>query len=229
MMARTNADVLSGVVGMFMLLPSILSSWLLPDPARPAKKTTVADMIAANADYLAANWPVVLANAIVVGFGSLAVLTLLLNRDRPTVSASLRIALLALPLYLLANILQSLVAAAGLVAFIVPGLYLLARFICVAPVAAVEKQRNPIKILARSFAVTRGNGWRILFMMAVVLLVMTVISTALNTLFGLISTVLLPPDLARLLQTVVQSLCETALAIIVLLVSASIYRQAVAE
>jgi len=48
-------------------------------------------------------------SAIIVAFGSLALLALLIHRSRPTVAEALRIALFALPAYVLANLLQSMI------------------------------------------------------------------------------------------------------------------------
>jgi hypothetical protein len=222
-MLRANMEVVTAVAGMFILLPGILSGWFLPEPPPAKPKASLNELIDINAAYITEHWPAMLASALCVSFGSLALLALLLHRTRPTVSEALKIGGSSLPSYILANLLQSFLVVAGLFFFLVPGLYLIARFICVAPVAAVEAERNPLAIVARSFAVTRGNGWRILLLIAVILLVALVLSSAVGSVAGITAKLLLPPELARLTMVVVSSLIETVLAVVILAVSAAIY------
>jgi len=224
-MIRANLDVVSGLAGMFVLLPGILSAWLLPEPVSKHGKATLSDLLAANSAYVSAHWPSMAMSAIIVAFGSLALLALLIHRSRPTVAEALRIALFALPAYVLANLLQSMIVLGGLMALVLPGVYLIARMICIAPVAAAESQRNPVMILMRSFALTRGNGWRIVLLLAVILAVAVVLTSAISSVAGITAKLLLPPDLARLALIIVSGLAETALAVVLLAVSAAVYHQ----
>lgn len=226
-MLRANGDLVSAIAGMFILLPGILSQWILPDRAPPPEKATLADLVNANAAYVTAHWPVMVVSAILVGYGSLALLAVLVHHHRPTVAEALRLALVVLPIYLLANLVQSLIVMVGLMALVVPGLYLLARMACIAPVAAAEHPRNPLHVVSRSFAITRGNGWRILLMYAVILGVAMILSVVVAMLAGIAAQLLLPPDIGRLLLIIVGALFETALAVVVLTVSAAIYHQGV--
>jgi phage shock protein PspC (stress-responsive transcriptional regulator) len=225
-MIRTNMDIMFGLAGMFILLPRILTGWLLPEPVAKHAKPTLADLLAANSEYMAAHWPSMALSAIVVAAGSLALLALLIHRSHPTVADALRIALVALPGYILANLLQSAIVVAGLFALVLPGLYLIARLICIAPVAAAEPTRNPVTIMMRSFAMTRGNGWRILLLLAIILGVALVVTSAVGAVAGIAVKLMLAPELARLALIIVSALAETALAVVLLAVSASIYRQA---
>lgn len=225
-MIRANMDIVSALAGMFILLPRILMAWLLPEAPVQQGKSTLADLIAANSAYVTAHWPSMLLSAVVAGLGSLALLALLIHRHHPTVAEALRIGFFALPGYVLANLLQSMVVLAGLMALVLPGLYLIARMICIAPIAAVEPLRNPVVIVMRSFAITRGNGWRILLLLAVILGVALVLTSAAGAVVGITAKLLLPPDLARLTLIIIGGLAETALAVVLLALSASIYRQA---
>lgn len=227
-LARANMDAVSAIAGMFVLLPGLVSAWFLPERALPTDKTTPADILTANADYITANWPLITISAIIVTFGSLVLLSFLLDSARPTVSGALRHGLSALPSYMLASAVQTLAVAGGLMLFIAPGVYLVSRFLCIAPVAVAEDRRRPLAIIGRSFQLTHGNGWRIVLLLAVILLVAIVISTVLGTIIGITGALLLPPDIARLANLIVGSLVETALAVSVTLVSAAVYRQATA-
>lgn len=226
-MARTNMDAVSAIAGMFILLPGLLSAWFLPERVMPNEKATAADILAANADYITAHWPLIILSALIVAFGSMVLLSFLLHASRPTVSGSMRHGLRVLPYYMLASAIQTFAVAGGLVLFVLPGLYLISRFICIAPVAVAEGHRTPLAIIRRSFQLTQGRGWQIILALAVVLLVAIVISTVLGTIVGIAGTLLLPLDVARFANILVGSLVETALAVSVTLVSAAIYRQTV--
>ncbi|MET0366117.1 MAG: glycerophosphoryl diester phosphodiesterase membrane domain-containing protein [Sphingobium sp.] len=224
-MMRANIDAISAIAGMFILLPGILSAWILPDRAPPAEKTTLTDILNANSEYMAAHWPIVTFNALLVAFGSLTLLALILHPSRPTVAGAMRIGLSVLPFYILANIVQTLVVMSGLILFILPGVYLVARFLCIAPIVVVEGRHSPLAIAARSFQLTRGNGWRIILLLLVILFVAVIISTVVSLIVAIASSLLLPPDIGRFLGIVIGSVVETALAVAVTLVSASVYRQ----
>lgn len=224
-MTRANIDVVSAVAGMFILLPGLVSAWILPDRPPPPDKATVADLLNANAEYMSAHWPVIVLSALVVAFGSTTLLALLVHPSRPTVARAMHIGAVALPFYLIANILQTVAVSAGLILFVLPGVYLVARFLCIAPVAVAEGRHGPLVIVARSFQLTQGNGWRIVLLLAVVLLVTMILSMIASLIFGIAGALLLPPDIARFVRILIGTAVETTLATTVTLVSAALYRR----
>lgn len=227
-MARSNLDALSAIAGMFILLPGLVSGSFLPQRVLPKGSITPADLLASNMDYITANWPLITLNAIVVAFGSLVILSFLVMAGRPTVREAMQHGLRILPSYMLVSLVQTLVVAGGLVLFIVPGIYLMARFICIAPVTVAENPGRPLAIIGRSVQLTRGHGWRIILLLAVVLLVAIVISTVVGIVVGVVSAMALPMDMARFVSLLVGSILEAALAVTVTLVSAALYRQTAA-
>lgn len=224
-MARANIDALSAIAGMFMLLPGVLSSWILPEPARPDPKARLGDILTANSDYMAAHWPIIVLSGLLVAFGSLAILALLVHPTRPTVADALRLGLVALPFYMLASMLQAAAVIAGCFLFLLPGIYLAARFLCIASVAVAEGRHGPIAIMARSFQLTRGNGLRLLLLLAVMLIVGVIVSTVARSVVGIAGALLLPADLARFANILMGSLIETAFALAVTIVGAAVYRR----
>lgn len=225
-MIRRNRDVLSAVAGMFLILPMIVSGWLLPDPGPLPEGATMEDLLAAQIAYFGENAPVILTSGLVVTFGTLSMLVLLVHPSRPVVSDALRLALRLLPAYLLANLLQSLAVFGGFLLFILPGVYLIARLICIAPVLAAEEERGPVALLMRSWAITRGSGLRILLMLAIIFLVAIIVSSALSAVVGIVAGLVLPADVARLVTIIAGALVEAALAVAIMAVSAAIYRAA---
>lgn len=227
-MGIANRDLLSAIAGMFILMPSLISEQFIKMPAKLTGEPDNAAALARFAQYGADNWPVLLIHAVVTSFGALALYALLLRRERLTVSESLKAALPILPAYVLANMLQGMGVMSGLLLFLIPGFYLIGRLALIAPVAATEKLTNPLAILRRSAALTRGNGWRIFGVLAIIVVTMFIIGTVLASLVGAVSELVLPADIATLLMTLVSSLIEAAMAVIVVLISAALYRAAIA-
>jgi len=66
----------------------------------------------------------------------------------------------AMILYLIGEYIQNIMVGAGLVFFIAPGLYVMARTSLFLPIYAVEGHR-PLKAIDRSWEVTKGRFWQI--------------------------------------------------------------------
>jgi hypothetical protein len=81
-----------------------------------------------------------------------------------------------LPTIIIAGLLAGLGIVAGLVLFIVPGLYLLTIWAVVIPVIVLEKRRVG-EAFTRSRELVRGSGWQV-FGVLLILLLATAIATA---------------------------------------------------
>lgn len=227
-MAVINRDLLTAIAGMFLLLPSILADQFMTALPEVQAKTppSSGETLQRMTDYAAANWHVLLLHGVVTSFGVLALQSLLLRSERLTVGESLRAALAVLPVYVIANLLQSFAVLFGLFLFFVPGIYLMGRFALAAPVAAAERPGNPLTILQRSVELTKGNGWRICGLLIIIMVVMLIITIVATTLTGLLFGLMLPEDIASFATSIVSGLIETALTLVVVLVSAALYRAA---
>lgn len=227
-MAAANRDLLTAIAGMFLLLPLVVSSQLLTVPELPGKNPSEAAVLAWYEAYMQANWVLLLTVTLITSFGTLAMLTLLLRPERLTVAESMSAAVRVLPGYFLAYLLQTLGIMAGLMLFVVPGLYLIGRFALVAAAAAAEGHGNPLTILRRSAALTQGNGWRIFFLLALIMVVLFVINIIATVMIGILVSLLLPPDLANLAMSIISGLFWAAIFTLIVLVSAAMYRAATA-
>jgi hypothetical protein len=226
-MAAINRDLLTAIAGMFLLLPGILADQFMTPLAEAASETpTGAEVMARFSDFAAANWHVLLIHGLVTSFGILALQSLLLRAERLTVGESLRAALLILPSYIIANILQGFGVMTGLFLFLLPGFYLIGRFALVAPVAAAERPGNPLTMLQRSAELTRGNGWKIFGLLLVIFVVMLIVATIVTSLTGIVAELLLSQEIADFAMSIVGSFLETAFALVTVLVSAALYRAA---
>jgi hypothetical protein len=229
-MGRTNRDLLVAIAGMFVLLPGVIADQLVAAPEAPptvaGEAVAPGEAMAALAAQFEANWPVLLAHSLLTSFGALAMLTLLLRPERPTVAESMKVALVLLPGYFIASMLQGMAVGFGLFLLAVPGLYLIARFALVAPVAAAEGRTNPLDILKRSFELTRGNGWRIFALLAILFVTASILWMVVAVLVRIVGALLLSTDLAELALSLSTGLLEAGLSALVVLVSAALYRAA---
>lgn len=183
--AGDNSGLLSAIAGIFVFLPYALLLVVLPSiaemPDLPDNAGLDVAMEAMNAFYAKTWWAFAIA-AVVVTIGQLAMLALLGSRSSPTVGEAIGIGGKALLPAWLALVLQSLgvnfivllivsvasltgLAALALVASAFSlglALYLFTRFSLVLPIVAVEGEWNPFKALRSSWALTRGQGGRLL-------------------------------------------------------------------
>lgn len=227
-MGLASKDLLSAIAGMFLLLPTIVALQFIKAPEPMKKGAEGAEMLRQYMDHYLANWHIMFSQQLIFSFGSLAMLVLLLRRERLTVGESLRAALLLLPGYFIADLAEGLALAFGFFLLVVPGLYLIARFSLIAAVAAAEEQSNPITLLRRSIELTRGNGWRIFLMLAIIFITGQIITQAITLVIGLGATLLLPAELAELLLNVVAGLVLAVVGVVTVLVNAAIYRSVTA-
>jgi hypothetical protein len=87
--------------------------------------------------------------------------------EHPHLGEVLRRSLRVMPTVVAAWTITAIGVVVGLVAFVIPGVWLLLRLYVVAQTAAIEGNDWPTT-LRRGFALTRGSSWRILGMLAIV-------------------------------------------------------------
>lgn len=188
-MISRNRSVIAVVAGAFFFLPYFALSMFIPTAAAPDPATT-ADLeaaIAAISSVYAENWWAILLVFVAQGIGTLALLTLLTDRARPTVGEALKAGAIAFPSYFVANILSVLAIGIGfvlpvallpfLVILAIPILfYLLVKFSLIMPAIAVDGILNPIKALTRSWQLTKGNSFRLFLFFFLLLLAITIVA-----------------------------------------------------
>jgi len=225
-MGAANKDLLAAISGMFVLLPSVVGGMLMKTPEAPPKDLPQEQMLRLALQVYTDNWAVLLGLSLAVSFALLAMLVLLLRPERLTVGESLKAALLLIPGYFVANMVQGIAFGIGFILFVLPGLYIIARLCLIAPVAAAEQRANPIEQLQRSWSLTSGNGWRIMLMLVVLYVTAEIISLVATTLVGLVGELVLSKDLATLVVSIVSGLVTAGLTAFLALLSAAIYRAA---
>jgi hypothetical protein len=249
-----NKDTLSALAGLFFFLPSFGAALFLPEatttiPAGGQRQSGDPQVAMQQAmDQITAlyadNWPVLLAVSIAGFIGSMSLLALLSDRGHPTVGEALGKGIRSIPSYIAAQLLSALaaglalglpfgvvaafapppVAAVVALLLIVAILYAAIKFSLIAPVIAIDEERNPIAAIARSWRLTKGNSLRI-FAFFVLLFVVIVIIGALVQ--GILTLILSAAggEVARIGIAAVSALVNAMMTVIFLVVLAAIHRQ----
>ncbi len=225
-MGAANKDLLAAIAGMFVLLPSVVGNLLVTEPPEPPKNLPAPELYKQLMEFYADNWAVLLGLVVAFSFGLLTMLVLLLRPERLTVGESLKAALLVLPGYVLATMIESFALSIGFFLFILPCIYLLGRFSLIAAAAAAEQRANPFEQLQRSWTLTSRNGWRIAIMLLILWATAQFISLVAGTLVGLVGELTMPKDIADLVVSIVRGLVSAGFAAFMALLSAAIYRAA---
>jgi len=120
---------------------------------------------------------------------------------------------------------MQLMMVAGFVALIIPGFYLTARMAVTSAAIMSEQISNPLRAIGRSFALTRGIGWRIFGLLAIVTILVWIASAAIVAVVGIITQLFLPDATAKIAVELLSAASSTAVTLAVTLLSAAIYRQ----
>ncbi len=203
-MVRANAQVLAIIAGVFFFLPTFATEIFapMPEPAEGLKPQQYMELITT---YYGDSAPLLMLVAIAQAIGVLALLALLSDR-RPTVGEALKTGaasllpyigaqlLIVIGIMFAAGILVALGAATGsvpvavvLAMMVLPVLaYVWTKMSLVAPVMVIEGIRGPIRALARSWALTRGNSLRLFLFYCLVLFAFLVLMMLVGILSGLV-------------------------------------------
>lgn len=224
-MLRAHSDIILVVTGVFLLLPTLAQAFYFPPPSFTAfSEAAVRSML----DYYAANLVPILAVRLTVLMGTGALLALLVSPGRPTVGEAIRHAMRLLPTLFLADVLTQFLIWGGLFALVLPGLYLVARTAVTAPAIMAEAINNPLRGIGRSLAITQGIGWQVFGLIAIVMIISWIAVSAMSTVFGVLAELALPDSATMVVRMILAAFSPTALSLVYVLLSAGIYRQALA-
>lgn len=139
------------------------------------------------------------------------------------IGASLAI---GIPLGVISALGGAAVAVLAAVAALIFVIYIFVKFSLVAPVIAIEGQRNPFKALSRSWQLTKGNSVRIFVFIALLVFVIGIISALVSGIIGLVLAAL-GSTVATIGGGIMSALVNALLTVVFLVVTVSIYRQLV--
>ncbi|HEX8554754.1 MAG TPA: hypothetical protein VF695_08615 [Sphingomonas sp.] len=158
---RARRDVLLRVAAPFLFLPVFALALLVP-PAPALTRGTDDDGRQVWAESVLAwaqahgGW-YLLAYAI-AAWGAAFLYAVHLDCGAATVGAALARGTRALPRYLLAMVLVSIPVGAGLLLWIIPGIYAMGRLMLVGPALAADRRLGVRGAITRSLAMTHGHG-----------------------------------------------------------------------
>lgn len=249
-----NKDTLSALAGLFFFLPSFGAALFLPEatttiPAGGQRQSGDPQVAMQQAlDQISAlyadNWPVLLAVSIAGFIGSMSLLALLSDRGHPTVGEALGKGIRSIPAYIAAQLLSALAAGLALglpfgvvtafapppVAAVVALLLIVAiayaaiKFSLIAPVIAIDGERNPMAAIARSWRLTKGNSLRIFAFFVLLFVVIVIIGVLLQGILTLLLSAA-GGEVARIGIAAVSALVNAMITVIFLVVLAAIHRQ----
>lgn len=251
-MIGANRDTISAIAGLFFFLPSFAASLLMPELVNPQPvgpqdgdpQAAMRAMIDQMSALYAENWPLILATIAAQFIGSLCLFALLSDRGNPTVREALGTGLRSLPTYLAAQLISAVgvgvalglplglvsslaapaVAALVSLVLIVVVFYLFIKFALIAPVIAVENERNPISALTRSWRLTKGNSLRILLFLLLLFVTIGIISALVTAVLTLVLSAF-GGAVASIGTGLVSAAVNTLISVIFLVVIAAIHRQ----
>lgn len=239
-----NRELLLALAGVFFLLPSLAFGLFLPQP-EPTPGASPDQMMATMQVYYLSVFPYMLGTALIQATGTLAVLTLFTDRTRPTVGQAIKLGLGGLFSYLAAQLLLgiglgvvgSLVLGVGaltgsqvlvgllIVALLVGVLYVAVKTSLVAPIVAVERERNPVAALRRSWRLTRGNSVRVALFYLLFLVAFGLIFIVAMALIGIVLALVASGSTATTIATVISSALGAVMTLYFAAILAAVHRQ----
>ena len=239
-----NREVLLALAGVFFLLPTLAFTLLFRVP-EPAAGMTAEQQAQMTLDFLTSALPLIIPMAILQLAGTLALLTLLTDRARPTVGQAIRQGfsgmvpyfisqmLFGMALGLGGGVLLGVAAASGsqalasliLAVVLAAAVYVMIRIALVPTTIAMERERNPVAALRRSWNLTRGNAGRIALFFVVLMIALLVMTALLQILIGSLMLILTGAEGARVGVGIVSSAISAVITLYFVAVLASIHKQ----
>lgn len=242
-MVSANREVLLIVAGLFFFLPSLAFSLFIPAP-QPVAGATPEQTLTLVSEFYSGNAVWIILLGLLQTFGMLTLLALLRHKAKPTVGDALKGAGKGILPYLGAQMLISFGAALAMllviglfsmtgspvligvavIASVVAMIYLLIKVSLVPAVIAIEHKHNPVTILKRSWALTKGNSFRIFLFYALLTLVASLAALLVSGLAGLVLAVF-GASAVLIGQALISGLIGSAAMIYFVSILASIHQQ----
>jgi len=239
-----NREVLLALAGVFFVLPSLAFALFFQQP-QPVAGQSQAKMMAMMQNYYLSALPFIIPMALVQAAGTLAMLALFTDRSRPTVGEAIRqgaagvlpyIAaqlLLGLGIGLAGGTMLALTAVTGVQALVAMGIalvvagaiYVAIKTSLVAPLVIVERERNPVTALQRSWRLTKGNSFRIGLFYFLLLLAFIIISSVVMMIVGLLLAALAGPEGTKIGSAIASSVLGGVMTLYFAAAMAAVHRQ----
>lgn len=239
-----NREMLLALAGVFFLLPGLALALLFPAP-EPVAGSEAKETLELIQGYYISILPFVIPMVLFQAAGTLALLTLLTDRTRPTVGEAIRLALKGIVPYFLAQIVLGLaiglvgglllapgaatasggLSAIGIALTVLVAAYAGVKTSLAGPVIVVEGQRNPIEALKRSWLLTKGNSIRIALFYLLVAVAFLVVIMIVTAIIGILLVLLAGPHIGEMVNAVVSAALNAIMALYFVAIIAAAHRQ----
>jgi len=223
-MVGANRDMLLAIGGVFFLLPSLVISLAVTPPQLPDGATSE-ELWPILREFYVGLLPWAVPAMVLSMAGTLALQLIMTDPARPTVGQAIRRGFALTPSFLAAQLLfgLSLGAALGIAsaiaaltgiaalvlvvtfAGIAAMIHFAMRFILIAPVLAEEGERNPVRLLQRSWALTRGQVGRLLLFVILLVLVFSIVTGLISGVISAILAFTVPAQVQKVLDAAIAS------------------------
>lgn len=241
---KANRDVLVALGGVFLMLPALAIMLLFAPPDMEGVKDPKV-MMALFSEWFQAHPLPLIGLSLMTTIGTLAVLAMFCNRQRPTVAEAIKLGAIALLPLVAAQLLMGMgiglaggiiiaiaaatgvgaLAAVAFVGVILLMIYAVIRSMLVTPVVVNEQTYNPVKALQRSWSLTSGNFWRLLGFFALLTIATYIVSALIGGVGRLLFTLLAGQEGGKIGGAVVASLAGAVTNLVYLASLASTHRQ----
>ncbi|MEP0391944.1 MAG: hypothetical protein ABJ205_03175 [Erythrobacter sp.] len=210
---QANFQLLLIVAAVFLLLPNVALYMLIPDMQSIVDPTADPELVAAQMTSFAG--PLIAGGlfSMTLQFIGNASMIALMSDARPTVGQAIGSGIKAVPSLFALTVLAFLIYMLGAVAIILPfslvsGLlgsavigivgfipvlvfvaWLGGRVSMAMPVMVFENTLNPVKVLSRSFALTKPKQWPITGFWTIIVAIMVIASLIFTSVFGLVAAI----------------------------------------
>ncbi len=243
-LVAANRDVLIAIAGVFFLFPSLAFSVFVPEP-HMAPGTPPREMMEIIADAWTESLPLLIIVTLLQMAGTVSMLIVMTDRQLPTVGQAIRRGFVALGPYVLAQVIvgavlgtgflvlvsaaaltgQQAIAAIAIIGAFIAMIWCSVRLALVAPVLAIETERNPVQALKRSWALTSGNSGRLLTFFVLAGLLFAVIYGLAMMLIGVVLVLTTGGTVQQVLTAAVSSSLTAGALVYFVAMLAAVYRQ----
>lgn len=219
-----HREAVIAIAGFFLFAVSWAFAFLVPKPDI-AGLETLAEILVVLQAHFAANWMYILPVTLIGSYGGFVLYVLLSHHNLPKVGDALTIALSRFLPYFVASLILGWLTILGFAALIVPGLYLVARFVALPAAMAADTRMGIFSGIKETWVVTQGAGWKTFFLLFIVAFVTWLIALVVNMIVGLICVLIAGPEGVPLVQSGIEALLSTIQGVILIALVTAIYRQ----
>ena len=220
---KGNLDTILPIVGVLILLPSIITGYMVPDPVIDPAATDGGMTVLMQYFGDIAPWGIL--SGVLAIFANATIYALVFNSSRPTVGEAFAIGATFFIPMLLAGLISTVAIFAGLIFLIIPGIYLAIKFSLTGPAIVSENIKNPIAALSRSWALTKGNSLYILAFYLIIGIVGGIVLFVSTMIFSAIFGLVLPESAALFAALIVKSIFSVVFSVVFLFITIAVYRQ----